>query len=100
MPSVPKRRGKGRSYGAGEAGEAGEGGGDGTGTAATVTVIWYGLMVTTLMPAGTNTAMLTAWLPTSMLPTDTLPTSEDVSKAFREAIAPPRVTITLGVESV
>jgi hypothetical protein len=99
---VPKRRGKGRSYGTGEADGGGVGGvgGIGVGTLATVTVICAGLMVTTLMPAGTTTVMFTVCVPTSRLLTDTAPTRVDVSKALRAAVAPLRVTMTLGVERV
>jgi hypothetical protein len=77
-----------------------DGDGDGDGAFATVTVIWAGLMATTLMPGGTVMLRLTMYVPTSRVPTDAVAVRVDVSKALRAAVAPPRVTITLGVERV
>ena len=65
-----------------------------------VTVIWDGVIPTRLIPAGRTTLILRLYVPLSRSPTDTAPTSVDVSKALRDAAAPPRVTMTLGVERV
>jgi hypothetical protein len=91
---VPKRRGKRGSY------QVGDATGDGVGTGETVTVSWDGLMATALIPAGTVIETLTVWVPMSREPTETLPTRVDVSRAFSAAVAPPRVTITLGADRV
>ena len=63
-----------------------------------VTVIWTGLMASTLIPGGGEYPTLTVCVPTSRPATDTFATRAAVSSAFSDAVAPPRVTITLGAD--
>ena len=66
----------------------------------TVTVTWAGLMLTSLMPAGSVTATATVVVPGPSEPTATAPTRLDVSNALSAAVAPPIVTDPLFVDSV
>ena len=88
--------GQGSAPKSGEADATGVG--DGVGAWSRSRLSAAGLIATTLMPGGTATVMPTVWAPTSRSPTDTVPTRVDVSKALRAAVAPPSVTVTVGVE--
>jgi hypothetical protein len=72
--------------------------GDGDGAFAIVTVISPGLIASTVIPGGTVMVTVTECAPAPRSVTATLATRVEVSRALSAAVAPPRVTMTLGVE--